>query len=106
MPEFDLSNMKFRELKDLQREVARAIDSYEERRRKEALAALEARARDFGFSVGELTGTKARRTRSAGAAKYSNPDNLNDTWSGKGRKPRWFLDAIAAGRTPEDLLLK
>ncbi|WP_425320092.1 H-NS family nucleoid-associated regulatory protein [Cereibacter azotoformans] len=26
-------------------------------------------------------------------------------WCGRGRKPRWFEKAMAAGRTPEDLLI-
>lgn len=32
---------------------------------------------------------------------YRNPDNPNQVWSGKGRKPHWFTDAIGAG-TPEE----
>lgn len=106
MPKIDLFKMELGDLKELQRDVAKAIASFDERRRKEALAALEARAREFGFSVGELTGGKVRRTKTVGAARFANPQNASETWSGKGRKPRWYIAAIDAGQVPDDLLIK
>lgn len=36
--------------------------------------------------------------------KYRNPENINETWSGMGRKPLWFMKALEAGRTPDELL--
>ena len=39
------------------------------------------------------------------APKYANPANKADTWSGRGRKPRWFSEALAKGKKPEDLAL-
>lgn len=35
--------------------------------------------------------------------KYRNPADHADTWSGRGRKPRWFEATMAAGVDPEDL---
>jgi DNA-binding protein H-NS len=101
--EMNLHAMSLGELKELQRNVARAIASFEDRKKKEALLALEEKARELGFSIAELTGAKVMRTRAPVAAKYANPDNPADTWSGRGRKPKWFTDALAAGRTPADL---
>ena len=40
------------------------------------------------------------------AMKYHpdrNPDNAEETWSGRGRKPRWVEQALAAGKTLADL---
>lgn len=99
----NLDAMSLSELKDLQRNVARAIASFEDRKKKEALLALEEKARELGFSIAELTGAKVTRTRAPASAKYANPANPSDTWSGRGRKPKWFADALAAGRTPADL---
>ena len=45
----------------------------------------------------------AGRKRSPSVAKYANPANKADTWSGRGRKPRWFSEALAKGKKPEDL---
>ena len=99
----DLNSMSLKELKDLQGQVGKAIASYEDRKKKEALAELEEKARAMGFSLAELTGTAAPRKRAPASAKYANPADSSDTWSGRGRKPRWFADALKAGKRPEDM---
>lgn len=38
-------------------------------------------------------------------AKYRNPADASQTWSGRGREPGWFKDAIAAGRSAESMLV-
>ncbi len=101
----DLNELSLKDLKDLQSQVAKAITTFEERRKKEALAELEDRARALGFSLTELTGTAISRKRAPATAKYRNPANPADTWSGRGRKPRWFEAALNAGKTPEDLAI-
>lgn len=100
---FDLNVLSLKELKDLQTQVSRAIATYEDRRKKEALAELEEKARAMGFSLAELTGVSTSRKRAPAAAKFANPANMAETWSGRGRKPRWFVEAINSGRSPDDL---
>jgi DNA-binding protein H-NS len=39
------------------------------------------------------------------SAKYQNPDNPSDKWSGRGRKPRWVETALSHGRRLEDLTI-
>jgi len=104
--DFDLHNLSLRELKDLQSRVTRAIATYEDRKKKEALAELEEKAREMGFSLAELTGLAAvPRKRAPASAKYANPANPAETWTGRGRKPRWFEAALASGKSPEDLAI-
>lgn len=103
--EIDLNALSLRELKDLQNRVSRAISSFEDRKKKEALAELEEKARQMGFSLAELTGAATLRKRTPAVAKYANPANPSDTWSGRGRQPRWFAAALAAGKTPESLAI-
>ena len=100
---FDLNSMSLQELKDLQGQVARAIASFEDRKKKQALAELEEKARAMGFTLAELTGASVPRKRAPASAKYANPANPSDTWSGRGRKPRWFSEALKAGKKPEDM---
>lgn len=101
----DLHSMSLKELKELQGQVAKAIASFEDRKKKAALAELEEKARELGFSLSELTGASSPRKRAPASARYANPANPADTWSGRGRKPRWFAEALAAGRKPEDLAI-
>lgn len=103
--DIDLNKLSLKELKDLQSQVAKAINGFEDRRKKEALAELEEKARTLGFSLAELTGVSSIRKRSPATAKYANPADPADTWSGRGRKPRWFEAALSAGKKPEDLAI-
>ena len=101
----NLNAMSIKELRELQSLVAKAIGSFEDRKKKDAIAALEDHARELGFSWAELTGAQSVRKRAPAAAKYANPADASDTWSGRGRKPRWFAAALAAGRSPGDLAI-
>ena len=104
--DIDLSNLSRQELLKLQRDIDKAIATFEERSKREALAELEARAKELGFSLSSLVGVsapKTPKTRKAASAKYAHPENPSITWSGRGRKPQWFADAIANGKTPESM---
>jgi len=103
--EINLNSLSLKELKDLQSQVAKAIGSFQDRQKKAALAELEELARAKGFSLAELTGGAAPRKRSIGPAKYANPADRSDTWSGRGRKPGWFIVALSKGKKPEDLAI-
>lgn len=103
--DIDINTLSLKELKDLQAQVGKAIATFEDRKKKAALAELEDKARAMGFSLAELTGAATVRKRSPTVARYANPADPGDTWSGRGRKPRWFIAALAAGRSPEDLAI-
>ena len=95
----DLTEMSLEDLKKLRKDVEKAIATYEERKKKEALVALEAKATEMGFSLSELTGAGKKIS----APKFQNPDDPTQTWTGRGRQPVWFKEAIAAGKREDDL---
>lgn len=43
----------------------------------------------------------AKAAKAAPSVKYK--DDAGNTWSGLGPRPGWFKDALAAGKSPEDL---
>ncbi len=102
MTDINLDSMSLKELKQLQKDVNKAVASFEDRRKKEALAALEAKAAEMGFSLNDLTNGK---TGKISAPKYRNPEDGSQTWTGRGRKPGWFADALQNGVSPEDMLI-
>jgi DNA-binding protein H-NS len=103
--DINVNELSLKELKDLQTQVGKAISTFEERKKKEALSEVEEKARSLGFSLAELTGSAVTRKRAPATAKYRNPEEPSATWSGRGRKPRWFEAALNAGRSPEDLAI-
>ena len=104
---YNLGDMSLKELKKLDRDVAAAITNYDARAKAHALAELDALAQELGFSLAELTGVQvsAKRQRVPASAKYRNPENHTETWSGRGRKPRWFEAALASGTKVSELMV-
>lgn len=101
-----LEEMDLQGLKDLWRKVDRAIASYETRKRKEARSAVEQTAKEHGFKLAELLGERKSgqgRKSIGGTAKYMNPEDPEQTWSGRGRRPQWVNDALEAGRTLDQM---
>ncbi len=102
---FDLETMSLDDLKKLSRDVERAIASFEDRKRREARKAMEKVAREFGLSVEEVVGTQKAAARSSKSpVKFRNPANPSETWSGRGRQPGWYKDAIGKGKSPDSML--
>jgi DNA-binding protein H-NS len=50
-----------------------------------------------------LSGRKARK--SSGAPKYANPADRSQTWTGRGRKPGWVIEALAAGKSLDSMAI-
>jgi len=107
----DISELSVAELKSLEKKIAKAIETHQVRQKKAALQALEAKAREMGFSLADLTGeaptptAKKRKSPKAGVAKYRNPKDATQTWTGKGRRPGWVMDALDAGQSLDDLAI-
>jgi DNA-binding protein H-NS len=103
--ELDLDGMALKDLRDLRGRVDRAIASFEERKKKQALAELEDAARKMGYGLAELIALTGVKKRKPAVPKYANPADASDTWSGRGRKPRWVVAALAAGKSLDDLAI-
>ena len=86
-------------------------------RMKEAIKHYGITAADLGLSksrgakagaASNKVAVKGGRPRNArggsGRAKFRGPEG--QTWTGHGRAPSWFKDAIAGGATKESLLVK
>lgn len=105
MADHDLEALSLSELKKMQKDVAKAITTFEDRQKAEARAKVEALGRDLGYSLSELVGTEMKTTRAPAPPKYRHPENPALTWSGRGRKPQWFVEALEAGSMAEDLAI-
>lgn len=104
MTSLDVDSLSLAELKTLRKDVTKAIAEFSDRKKTEAMQALEAHAKELGFSLAELTGVKKTRKSSGPLGeKYRHPENAEVTWSGRGRQPGWYKDAVAAGMTPESM---
>jgi DNA-binding protein H-NS len=46
-----------------------------------------------------------RRLAQLTGQKYKNPHRPHQTWSGRGRQPKWFVAQLCAGNAAENLLI-
>ena len=75
----------------------------------------------YGLKPNDLFATKGRppgrpkkvvtpkvrkaKKKAASVIKFRD-DASGKTWSGHGKRPNWYIQAIASGKTPEDLAVK
>jgi DNA-binding protein H-NS len=102
MASINVDKMTLRELMDLEVKVQRAISVAKDRERAELKQKITEMVDSRGFSVSDLFGSaKGGRGKSV-AAKYANPDNRAETWTGRGRKPNWLVAKLAKGASMDD----
>lgn len=78
-------------------------------------------AADAGTSIDELLGKSSKvaaepkaprakkvptKVKTKVAAKYRNPADASQVWTGRGRQPLWVAAALSAGQSMDSLLIK
>lgn len=106
MTDLNLNDMSLEELKALEKDVGAAIKSFEARKLAEARDVLIAKAKELGVSIEEVFGAKSSKVKKTVEPKYRHPENPDLVWSGRGRQPVWFKEAIGSGIAEEALLIK
>lgn len=106
MTAIDLSNYNLSELKGLQHDIEREIKDRQQQEVKKAREQVFAIAQGLGVSVEELLDSTARKTKNEKAGRvqprYQNPADNSQTWTGRGRQPKWIVDGLSGGRTLDD----
>lgn len=98
MAKIDLTKMTYAQLLDLSERVDIAIAERRAEEAKSVKEQLEALAQESGFNLSELVGGKKQRGRKGVVVvKYRNPKDASQTWSGRGRKPNWLVEALKKG---------
>ncbi|WP_407180083.1 H-NS family nucleoid-associated regulatory protein [Bradyrhizobium sp. STM 3562] len=108
MRKLDLEAMDFDELWRLHEQLTEILAekiSAEKRELEKRLAQLnraEQRS-EPAIPSGEPTGSdRPRRKYPKVLPKYFNPSSPTETWSGRGKQPRWLVAALQSGRQLEE----
>ena len=101
----DLTNLSLDELKKLRKDVDMAIENFEARKREAALAELKDVDKKHGFDLQDLASGKGKTAKTVSPAKYRDPAEPSNTWTGRGRKPNWLMQALAEGKSLEDFAI-
>jgi DNA-binding protein H-NS len=77
--------------------------------RDKVIAMITAEGMDYAELMEHTTFARRKKTgkkRTKVAAKYRNPSDHSQTWSGRGRQPRWFKAALKKGKMERSLLIR
>lgn len=109
----NIENLSIAELEDL---IEKAADLIEKKRADalvNAKAEIEKIAATTGYSVEELLGLRAGKApRKAAAAKkpvadkYRNPKDHTQTWTGRGKRPKWLQEMLDQGGKLDNFLIR
>ena len=118
----DLSNLSAKELASLIRDAQKRKNVVAKRQPiTKVRAQLAKAAQKAGYSIEELFGAGApkaatRAPRAAKAAKgakvskiapkYRDPADAGNTWTGRGKQPRWLAEYTNNGRKVEEFLIQ
>lgn len=106
MPRFDLTNVNFADLIELRDEVDASIDARKKEEKQLLLQEIRQMVSGKGFSMGEIFNDPEMSKKAPVPPKYGNPDNPDDKWSGRGRKPGWVIEQLQQGKSMDDLLIE
>ena len=106
----DLSALSVSDLLSLQKQLVLEVPRRMAIERQKVVEDLKKMAAERGFDLDELLGAKvkpagksAAGARGPVAAKYRSAEGKE--WSGRGRKPSWVAEHLAAGGKLEDLAI-
>ena len=106
----DLSKYDLNGLKQLQQDVEREIKSRQEQEVKKAREQIFSIAQSLGVSIEQLmadAGKKPNGDKTGTVrAQYRNPTDSQQTWTGRGRQPKWVVQALAEGKQLDDFRIQ
>ncbi|MBA3598662.1 MAG: H-NS histone family protein [Methylibium sp.] len=92
--------IKQKETKDVVARIKEAIAFYDLSAEQLGLGGAKRPGRKPGAAK---SGRKSAATGGKRASKVKYRDDAGNSWSGHGRRPKWFLDALASGKTAQDM---
>jgi DNA-binding protein H-NS len=102
----NLEKLSSKELDELILKAQAVKATARDRKRSELRTQIDAMLQDEGFTIGDLYGQRGGRAKGqVSVARYAHPDNPSLTWTGRGRKPNWLIEAISNGATMEELAI-
>lgn len=105
----DLAQLTLDELSKMISDAQKALNARKISERKAVISQIHELAASIGVTVtvdgdkskSRLSGRKGQKV----AAKYKNPQNPSETWTGRGVKPRWLKALVDTGKRIEDFLI-
>ena len=96
-----LEKMSFAELAELRNQVDRMMVGKQNSERAALRQKMADMAKEHGFDIRELMDGR-KKGKGTVAVKYRDPKNPENTWTGRGRMPRWMAAATKGNKAKKD----
>jgi DNA-binding protein H-NS len=101
-----VEDMTLKQIKDLEARIAAAKAKFADTARAELKAKIDALIVGSDFTISDLYPMAGRgRKRSKSFAKYANPEDRSQTWTGRGRKPNWLVARLKKGAKMDEFAI-
>jgi DNA-binding protein H-NS len=104
----NLDAMSVDEMWELHEQIGRVLSARltsEKRELEKRLAQLRRESEMHSASTEALSVRRERRKYPRVYPKYQNPDEPSETWSGRGKQPRWLAAALKTGHKIEEFMI-
>ena len=102
----DLEKMTYAQLTEMEAKIERIKLEKQNSERAAVRKQLMDMAKEHGFDIRELMDGR-KKGKGTVAAKYRDPKNPENTWTGRGRMPHWMVAATRGGKaSKDDFLIK
>ena len=103
----DLSIMTTDQLRQVEQNVKRERKLKSEKvllsKWKDFISAVNETDMSISDAIEVCNPTLAKGSKKTSKIRYRNPDNQIEGWTGRGRKPKWFISCVEKGIDPKDL---
>jgi DNA-binding protein H-NS len=100
-----LEKMSYADLVRMEADIGRMKTEKHAAERNAVRQKLTDIAQEAGFDINELF-SKGKKGKGSVAIKYRDPKNPANTWTGRGRMPRWMVAATKGNKAKkEDFLI-
>jgi DNA-binding protein H-NS len=101
----NLESMSYADLSQMQARIEQLKVEKQNAERDGLRQRILAMVKEHGFEMSDLFG-KGSKAKGTVAVKYRDPQNAQNTWTGRGRMPRWLAAATKSGKVKkEDFLV-
>ncbi|HVT31778.1 MAG TPA: H-NS histone family protein [Rhodanobacteraceae bacterium] len=104
----NIRNLNHAQLSDLIRRAKARQEELAKERAVKLRERISAMVKAEGLAIEDVFGGSSRRgggVRRKVKPKYRNPADPSQTWTGRGKRPRWFNAALSSGKKEKDLLI-
>ncbi len=104
----DLSSLSIIQLRDLEQQIPLEIKRREALDKQNILNEVRAFAKARGYAIEELLAKDIKVKSTTGnkvKVKYRHPQNPEQEWTGRGRRPKWVESWVANGGALDNLLV-